>query len=202
MYPKKMKKMIEWFSSFPGMGSKSAERIVIYILELPRNTLLKFIHDLTEMLDHVKTCIKCGNYSEKPICIMCSDDARDRKTICIVEVPKDIALFEKSSRYNGLYHILGGKLSPMEGVGPEDLSLVKLQKRVSEEKIKELIIATGADLEGEATAEYIVELFKDEKNINISRIAFGIPYGVTLDAANSVTLERALHNRVMIDKER
>ena len=200
MYPSRMQKVIEWFSSLPGMGRKSAERIVTYLLDLPDGTIQKFSEDILEMQKCIRRCSRCGNYAQGNLCFVCEDTNRDKSILCIVEQPKDIAVFEKTSKFKGCYHVLGGKLSPIEGIGPEELSLNALNERIEKENIAEAIIATSADLEGEATADYITEIFNGKKDLKISRIAFGIPYGSTLELANALTVEKALQNRTSLKK--
>ena len=126
---------------------------------------------------------------------------RDKAILCVVERPKDTFVFERSARFKGLYHILGGKLSPLEGIGPEDLNMESLKTRVEKEEIREIVLATSADLEGEATADYIAEMFKQNKDCRVSRIAFGIPYGSTLDVANTITVEKAFQHRITLSDE-
>ena len=196
-----MQKVIEWFSSLPGMGSKSAERIVTYLLDLPDEIILQLSRDISEMQKAIQKCSRCGNYAEADLCSVCRDPGRDKTILCVVEHPKDTFVFERSSRFKGLYHILGGKLSPLEGIGPEELNLQSLKMRVGKEKIREIVIATSADLEGEATADYIAEMFQEKKDCRVSRIAFGIPYGTTLDVASTIAVEKAFQHRITLSEE-
>jgi recombination protein RecR len=201
MFPEKMQKVIEWFGSLPGIGHKSAERIAFYLLGLPPEKIKSFSEDMLSMNRGVKACSACGNYADSDLCGICGDESRDPSVLCVVESPKDVIVFEKSSQYRGRYHVLGGKLSPLDGIGPDELNITRLRERVEKESVKELIIATGADLEGEATADYIAGLFK-EGGLKVSRIAFGIPFGSNLDFANSATIEKALKYRVDISKDK
>ncbi len=201
LFPKKMQKVIDWFSSLPGMGTRSAERIVTHLAQLPPESLKAFAQDILEMQHSVRRCVQCGNYAEKEHCDICRDSARDSSIVCVVEHIKDLSVFEKTSRFKGVYHILGGKLSPIEGIGPDQLNIKSITKRIEKGDVKELILATGADLEGEATADYLFELFSENRDVKITRIAFGIPYGSTLDHASSIAVEKALQNRIAVRKD-
>jgi recombination protein RecR len=198
IFPKKMQKVVDWFSALPGMGSRSAERVVTYLMGLPPDALKSFARDILAMQESVRRCAQCGNYAEADLCDICRDSGRGADILCVIEHPRDIAVLERSAKMRPLYHVLGGKLNPLEGIGPEQLNIASLVKRVGNGGVRELILATGADLEGEATADYIAELFKDSRDVRISRIAFGIPYGSTLDFANSATLEKALEHRFTV----
>jgi recombination protein RecR len=202
IFPKKMQKVVDWFSALPGMGSRSAERVVTYLISLPPDSLKNFARDILAMQESVRLCAQCGNYSEADLCAICRDGERSTDIVCVIEHPRDIAVFEKSAKLRPLYHVLGGKLNPLEGIGPEQLNIPSLVKRVESGKIRELILATGADLEGEATADYIAELFRDSQGLRMSRIAFGIPYGSTLDFANAATLEKALEHRFTVGENK
>ncbi|MBN1520903.1 MAG: recombination protein RecR [Candidatus Aureabacteria bacterium] len=196
-----MQKVIDWLSSLPGMGRKSAERAVIHLLDLPGKSLRDFAGDILEMEKSIHRCSLCGNYAEASLCGICQDKERDGRLLCLVEQPRDTALFEKSSKFKGRYHILGGKLSPLDGIGPDELNLKSLKDRVEKESITEIIIATSADVEGEATADYILDMFRDKGDIQLSRIGFGIPYGATLDFVSTQSIEKALQNRVPLRRQ-
>ncbi len=194
MYPKKLQKVVDWFSSFPGLGKRSAERIVLYLLARPSSEIKSLAKSLLDMKESIKKCTKCGNYAEGDFCEICLERDRNKKIICVVEEVRDIFSFEKGAKIKPLYHVIGGKLSPINGIGPEMLNLDSLKNRVLKESIEEVIIATSSDMEGEATASYIKELLK-ETGVKISRIGFGIPYGVSFDIANPATIEKSFQNR-------
>jgi len=195
MYPKKLQKIIDWFSSFPGLGARSAERIALYILNMPIEKVRKFSNELIEMKKSIRRCEICGNYAQETLCEICRDNERNREILCIVEEAKDIFSLEKGTRIKPLYHVLGGKLSPVNGITPEDLNLKNISERITKEKIKEVIIATSSDMEGEATAQYIFETIKNQP-VKITRIGFGIPYGTSFELANPATIEKSFENRI------
>ncbi len=181
-------------SRLPGIGQKSAMRLAYHIVSMPEDQ----VHDLAEALwegrKAVHFCARCGNYTEGELCSICEDPERQTDQLCVVRDPKDVAALERMRDYRGLYHVLGGTLSPMNGVGPEDIRIRELLERLSSEPITEVILATNPDIEGEATATYIARLIKP-LGIRVTRIAHGVPVGSDLEYADEVTLAKALEGR-------
>jgi len=186
-------RFIQSLQSLPGIGKKSAERIAFHILTKP-TTGEKILHSLEKVLSEIKFCSKCGNITVENLCHICSSHGRDASTICVVEKPMDVFAIERSNSFNGLYHVLGGLLSPLDNTYPEDINIDSLIERVRTEGISEVIIATNPTTEGEATALYIEENLKDS-GVKITRIARGIPFGTDIDFADDLTLTRALEDR-------
>jgi recombination protein RecR len=179
--------------SLPGIGKKSAERIAFHILTKP-GVGEKILHSLERIISEIKFCSNCGNITVENLCHICASNERDRTTLCVVEKPMDVFAIERSNSFNGLYHVLGGLLSPLDNVGPENINTASLVIRVRTEGIKEVIIATNPTTEGEATALYIEESLKDS-GARITRIARGIPFGTDIDFADDLTLTRAMEDR-------
>lgn len=194
IYPVTVSKLIEEFEKLPGIGNKTAQRLAFYVLQASRDRAEALSKAIIEAKDKVKYCTTCYNLTDSDKCSVCSSLKRDRTTICVVEAPRDVAAIERIRDFNGLYHVLHGVISPMLGIGPDDIKLKELIKRISEEDIKEVIIATNPNVEGEATAVYISKLLKPF-NIKVSRIAHGIPIGGDLEYADEVTLSKALEGR-------
>jgi recombination protein RecR len=179
--------------SLPGIGKKSAERIAFHILTKP-GVGEKILHSLERIISEIKFCSNCGNITVENLCHICASNERDRTTLCVVEKPMDVFAIERSNSFKGLYHVLGGLLSPLDNVGPENINTASLVTRVKTEGIKEVIIATNPTTEGEATALYIEESLKDS-GVRITRIARGIPFGTDIDFADDLTLTRAMEDR-------
>jgi recombination protein RecR len=195
-YPDSVARLIEEFRKLPGIGEKTAERLVLHLLKAPENDSLKLAGAIAGLKKNTRMCSKCFALTDQDICRICSSEKRDRKTICVVERPADMASIEKSSSYSGLYHILQGAISPMDGIGPAELRIRELFRRIPDEQIEEVIIATGTSVEGEATASFIAENLKKMFNgLKISRIASGIPMGGDLKYFDQVTLKRAMEKR-------
>jgi len=192
-YPIVIEKLIEEFAKLPGIGYKTAQRLTLHVLNLPENEVRGFARALVQARGTVKYCSICGNYTEKDPCSICSNPNRDQSIICVIEQPKDIMTMEKVREFNGVYHVLHGTLSPMAGRGPEDIKLKELIRRVNTE-VKEVIVATNPNIEGEATAMYISRILKPLGCL-VTRIAHGIPVGGDLDYADEVTLSKALEGR-------
>ena len=190
---KTLDNVINEFSKLPGIGRKSAARIAFYILDMENEELERFSSILKEAKQKIKKCKICGNLTEEDICEICSDDERDKKIICIVKDPRDIIAFEKSKTFNGLYHVLGGIIDPLNGVTVDDLDIGKLENRLTSD-IKEVILALDPSLEGETTSLYLSRIIKD-KNIKVSRIASGIPMGGNIEFSDIATLSRSLEGR-------
>ena len=193
-YTKSMQELISHFKKMPGIGGKTAERMAFYVLKAPKDDMEKFSSAIERVKGSVKFCKKCGNLSENDICIICNDSRRDKSVICVIEEPKELILIEKSGQYRGAYHVLFGAIAPLDGIGPEDLRIKELLERVKEDKVKEIILATNSNAEGETTALYISKELKPFK-IKISRIAYGIPVGENLDYIDSATLVKAIEGR-------
>ncbi len=187
-------KLIEQFASLPGIGMKTAQRLAFYVLTLSDDEAKAFSDAILEAHEKIKNCEICKNFTDKPICDICADKLRDHSVICVVEDAKDVAAFERTREYKGVYHVLHGLISPMDGIGPDQLYIKALLDRIAEEDVKEVIMATNPTVEGEATAMYISRLLKP-LGIKTSRLAFGIPVGSSLEYADEMTLFKALENR-------
>lgn len=194
MYPEVISKLVADFKKFPGVGEKTAERMAFSILDLNLDDVKKFSEDLLNIKLRVKTCNICGALTDKDICQICSSKDRNKEVLCVVEDVKDVFLLEKMGNFTGLYHVLGGLISPIDGIGIEDLNIEKLKSRISNEKIKEVILAIKGTIEGETTALYIKKLFENSP-IVVSKIASGIPIGAEMDYIDALTLESAFKNR-------
>lgn len=194
LYGGQINKLIEELETLPGIGSKSAQRLAFHLIGLPEEKVEKIANTMITARKNVRYCSSCCTLTDKEICPICSDERRDKSVIMVVETPRDLAAYEKTSRYEGVYHVLHGAISPMLGIGPNDIKLKELIKRL-EGDVKEVIIATNSSLEGETTAMYISKLIKPT-GIKVSRIASGVPVGGDLEYIDEVTLLRALEGRV------
>ena len=192
--PKSLTRLIEGFSKMPGIGLKSAERLAFYVLRAPREYADLLMRSITDVKNNIKSCKVCSNLSDDDLCQICSDQKRDRDVICVVENPNDIIAIEKTGGYNGRYFCLMGALSPLDGIGPKDLKIDKFLELIKKEKIKEVILATDSDQEGETTALYLARAIKPS-GIKIMRIAFGIPVGSNIEYADQATLAKAFEGR-------
>ncbi|MBQ6662061.1 MAG: recombination protein RecR [Firmicutes bacterium] len=193
-YPRALGKLIHELSRLPGIGEKTAQRLAFHVLALPEGEAESLADAIVEAKRSLKYCSVCGNLTDQDPCAICSDPTRDRAVICVVENPRDVLAMERIREYHGLYHVLNGVISPMDGIGPEDINLRSLVVRLQGSDVKELIMATNPNLEGEATAMYIARLLKPV-GIRISRIANGIPIGGDLEYADSETLLKAMEGR-------
>lgn len=189
-----IEELIENFAKLPGVGYKTAERLAFHIIQEDNKQVQKFLNSIVNAKKNLKRCSKCFNISDGDPCNICTDEKRDKKIICVVEDVKDIIAMEKTNEFKGQYHVLNGTLSPMNGVGPEDLTIKELIIRVKEEGIKEVILATNPKVEGETTAMYIAKILKPY-NLKVTRIAHGIPVGGDLGYVDEITLSRALEGR-------
>ena len=189
-----MANLYEQLRRLPGVGSKTAMRLAYHIIDMPESEVQQLAEALSSAKKSIHYCSQCYNLTDGEKCAICSDPSRDHFTICVVEQPQDIAAMERSHGYNGLYHVLHGVLSPLDGVGPDKLRIRELFQRLQQESISEIIIATNSDVEGEATATYLAQLLKPI-GITVSRIAHGLPMGGDLEYADEVTLSKALENR-------
>ena len=195
---KKLDELIEVFGKLPGIGKKSAMRIAFDILEKNEIEIENILSTIKDAYTSIKHCSICGNLCEGEICEICSSEKRDKSVICIVESVKDVIAFEKSETYNGLYHVLGGKIDPLNGVTIEDLNISELMKRLDEKDVEEVILALNPDMEGETTALYLIKMIKN-KDIRVSQIASGIPMGGNIGFTDMATLGRSLEGRREIE---
>lgn len=195
-YPAAIEKLIEEFAKLPGIGYKTAQRLTFYILNLPGDEVKEFAKALVNARGTIRYCSVCGNFTDSDPCAICSNPNRDKSIICVVEQPKDIIAMERIKEYNGVYHVLHGNISPMAGRGPNDIKLKELITRINGE-VKEVIVATNPNVEGEATAMYISKILK-HLGVKVTRIAHGIPVGGNLEYADEITLSKALEGRVEI----
>lgn len=193
-YAKPLARLINELSRLPGIGGKTAQRLAFHILSMEEKEARALADSIIEAKQKMTYCSVCGNLTDTDPCVICSDPSRDRSVICVVETSKDVVAMEKIKEYNGLYHVLHGAISPMEGIGPEDINLKQLIVRLQNEDVRELILATNPNIEGEATAMYIARLIKPS-GIRVSRIAHGIPVGGDLEYADEVTLLKAMEGR-------
>ncbi|MFA9397183.1 MAG: recombination mediator RecR [Clostridiaceae bacterium] len=193
-YPVSIEKLIEEFAKLPGIGYKTAQRLTLYVLNLPTDEVNGFAEALVKAKGTIKFCSVCGNFTDTDPCSICSNPNRDKSLICVVEQPKDVYVMEKVKEFNGTYHVLHGNISPMAGRGPSDIKLKELVRRANEE-LKEVIVATNSTVEGEATAMYISKILKP-LGVKVTRIAHGIPVGGDLEYADEVTISKALQGRI------
>jgi recombination protein RecR len=194
LYIKSVENLIKEFKKLPGIGPKSAKRIVFFLLKLSRSDILKFSQSLVEMKEKVRFCTECYGLTEEDVCYICRDESRDRKKICVVEEASDIVIIEKTGEYRGLYHVLGGLLSPIENIGPEEIRIPKLLERIKTNNIDEIIIALNPTVEGESTAVYLKKILLP-LGIKVTRLASGLPVGGDLEYADEVTIGRAISDR-------
>ena len=193
LYSGHINRLIDELSALPGIGSKSAQRMAFYLINLPKDRVQRFVNTIVEAKENVQYCKICYTLTDQEICPICSNVKRDQKTIMVVESTRDLAAYEKTGKYEGVYHVLHGAISPMIGIGPNDIKLKELMTRLQED-INEVIIATNSSLEGETTAMYISKLIKPT-GIKVTRIASGVPVGGDLEYIDEVTLLRALEGR-------
>ncbi len=193
-FPVSMKLLIEEFSKMPGIGPKTAQRLAFYILRSPKNEAEAFAAAVRKVKESVRFCKTCNNLSDEEVCEICKSQLRDRSVLCVVEEPNDIVTIEKAGTYNGLYHVLLGSLSPLDGIGPDELKIKELLNRVAKEKFKEIIVATDFNTEGEATALYLFKVLKG-MGPRVSRVAYGIPVGGDIEYADQATLAKAFEGR-------
>ena len=193
-YPASIQNLIKNIAKLPGIGEKTAERLALHVLRAPRRDAEQLAQSLLDIKDKVQFCKKCFALSDSELCSLCCDPARDPSILCVVEQPADMVAIEKSGAFRGLYHVLSGALSPMNGIGPENIRIRELMSRIQKDQIQEVVLATATNVEGEATASYIGQLL--EKNqIKVSRIASGVPMGGDLKYVDQVTLKRAMETR-------
>ncbi len=194
IYSGQMGRLIEQLGKLPGIGPKSAQRLAFHIINMPEDQVQHLADTIVSARKKIRYCSKCWNLSDEELCPVCRNPRRDTKTIMVVETPRDLAAYEKTQKYEGVYHVLHGAISPMLGIGPSDIRLKELMVRLQDEDVEEVIIATNNTLEGETTAMYISKLIKPT-GIRVTRIASGVPVGGDLEYIDEVTLLRALDGR-------
>lgn len=192
LYPKPVLRLIQSFSRLPGIGKKTAERLTLHLLHTKKNEAETLASDLLELRKNIRLCSHCFALSENSRCKVCSDPNRDTSLICVVENPSDMNAIEKARAFSGLYHVLGGALSPIDGIGPDELRIKELILRIKQKNIREVIIATSTNVEGETTASYLAERLK---GIKVTRIASGIPIGGDLKFVDQLTMQKAIKGR-------
>jgi len=191
---KTISQLISELSKLPGIGRKTAERLAYYIIKEKKEDARKLAEAIIEVKDKIGFCKICFNYAENDVCDICSDPSRDKKTICVVEEPRDIWAFENAGSYRGLYHVLLGVISPLDGVGPDDIKIRELLRRLESGEVEEVIIATSPTVEGDATAIYLSKIIKP-LGLKVTRIASGLPAGGEIEYADSITLTKAIQGR-------
>lgn len=194
IYPKSIASLIEHFQKFPSVGPKSAQRMAFYLLRMPMSEVEKFAQSMINAKQNTKTCEICFNLSATSPCEICQSSQRDKSTICVVAETKDLIAVEKTNEYKGLYHVLQGLISPMDGIGADDIRVKELLNRLTNDEVKEVILALSPSVEGEATSLYLSKLIKPF-GIKISRIAFGLPVGADLEYADEITIAKAIEGR-------
>ena len=194
IYPKSIATLIEHFQRFPSVGPKSAQRMAFYLLRMPMSEVQKFAQSIVEAKQNTHTCEICFNISSTSPCEICTSSRRDRSTICVVAETKDLIAVERTNEYKGLYHVLQGLISPMDGIGADDIRIKELLNRLTDEEVKEVILALSPSVEGEATSLYLSKLIRPF-GIKVSRIAFGLPVGADLEYADEITIAKAIEGR-------
>lgn len=189
-----LNKLQEWFAKLPGIGPKSAARLAYHVIEMDPEEVKQFAQDMYKARLAVKYCRICGNLTDHETCSICEDATRDQSTVCVVKDARDVMALERVREFHGVYHVLGGTISPLDGVGPDDIRIKELLGRVKEGNIKELILATNPDVQGEATAVYIAKLM-EPFDVKVTRIAHGVPVGGELEYTDEVTLMKSLEGR-------
>jgi recombination protein RecR len=189
-----IQKLLDEFERLPGIGPKSAQRIVYWLLNAPPDAASRLASAIVEVKETVHFCAQCFNYAEDELCAICADSERDRSMVCVVSEPRDVTAIERTGEYHGLYHVLGGALSPLDGIGPEQLTVKELLQRLADGAVQEVILATNPNVEGETTAVYLARLIKP-LGLKASRLASGLPVGGDLEFADEVTLGRAIESR-------
>jgi len=193
-YPKSLQNLINELSALPGLGSKAAQRLAFHLLNRDREDTVALARAIVDARTNVHPCPRCGNYTDEKLCAICSDPTREQKVLCVVEGVADLISIERSGRFRGLYHVLGGVISPLDGMGPEQLHIAELEQRVAEHAVQEMIVATNPTAEGEATALYLAKRFKP-KGVRVSRLAHGMPVGGSLAFTDEATLDLAIRGR-------
>jgi recombination protein RecR len=193
-YPEPIARLIDSFSKLPGIGPKTASRLAFHVLRMKEEDVINFAKALVDVKRNLTYCSICCNITDTDPCRVCSDQTRDRSMICVVQEAKDVIAMERTKEFHGMYHVLHGAISPMEGIGPDDIKVAELLKRLADDEVQELILATNPNIEGEATAMYLSRLVKPF-HLKVTRIAHGLPVGGDLEYADEVTLTKALEGR-------
>ena len=192
--PGALQNLIDQFKRLPGVGAKSAQRLAFHVLKTPREDAERLCEAIREVKDRVTYCSNCNNFTDLDLCVYCADPARDHRVVCVVEEPQNVNVIEKTGGFRGVYHVLLGALSPLQGVGPDDLKIKGLLTRIDAESIEEIILATSPTVEGEATAIYLARLLKP-LGVRVTRIAMGVPVGSDLEYADEITMHKAMEGR-------
>ena len=201
MYEGPVQDLIDELGRLPGIGPKSAQRIAFHLLDADKDEVQQLVEAITTVKTSVSFCVICGNVTEQEECAICRDARRDRSVICVVEESKDVMAIERTRSYRGLYHVLGGAISPLQGVGPDQLRIRELMTRLSDETVQEIVLAMDLNLEGEATSTYLTRMLKT-LGIRVTRLASGLPVGGDLEYADEVTLGRAFEGRTVVSEAR
>ncbi|MCT2019911.1 recombination mediator RecR [Kocuria marina] len=201
MYEGPVQDLIDELGRLPGIGPKSAQRIAFHLLDADKDEVQQLVEAITTVKTSVSFCVICGNVTEQEECAICRDARRDRSVICVVEESKDVMAIERTRSYRGLYHVLGGAISPLQGVGPDQLRIRELMTRLSDETVQEIVLALDPNLEGEATSTYLTRMLKT-LGIRVTRLASGLPVGGDLEYADEVTLGRAFEGRTVVSEAR
>lgn len=199
IYPDSLQKLINYYKKLPGIGEKSAERMALVTLELSKSDIDNFSEALINLKENIRKCRICGHLTENDVCNICSSEMREKNLICVIEDYKSVFSFEKVGNFKGVYHVLNGLISPMDGIGPEDINISSLVSRVESLENPELILALKSSIEGETTTLYIKKIFEN-KNVTISRLSYGIPIGAEIDYLDIITLDKALEDRKKISE--
>jgi len=199
IYPDSLQKLINYYKKLPGIGDKSAERMALATLELSNADIDNFSEALIDSKEKLRQCKVCGHLTEHDVCHICNNELREKNLICVIEDYKSVFSFEKVGNYKGVYHVLNGLISPMDGIGPEDINISNLVSRVESLENPELILALKSSIEGETTTLYIKKIFEN-KNVTISRLSYGIPIGAEIDYLDIITLDKALEDRKKISE--
>lgn len=198
MYSAPIQELIDEFGRLPGIGPKSAQRIAFHLLRVPTTEAERLASAIVEAKQRVSFCRTCFNLSELETCEICADDQRDTKTVCVVEDARDVIAVERTNEFTGRYHVLQGTINPIEGIGPEQLRVTELMRRISNDQVTEVIVCTNPNIEGEATAMYLARLLSPTPGLTVTRLASGLPVGSDLEYADEITLGRALTGRRLI----
>ncbi len=196
--PKIFSKLVNELTKLPGVGEKTAFKFALFLLKRPKEEVMLLAETISDFKENIKYCKICNNITTEDICPICKDPNRDHRVVCVVEGVEDLIAIEKTGSFKGIYHVLHGVISPLDGIGPKDIKLKELLDRIDREKIEEVIVATNPDIEGEGTALYIAKLLKD-KNVKITRLGYGIPVGGDLELVDEITLSQALEGRKVLD---
>ena len=199
IYPESLQKLIDFYKKLPGIGEKNAERMALATIELDEDEIAEFSTDLVDAKEKLRNCKICGHLTDFEVCKICSNENRNQNLICVIEDYKSVFTFEKVGNYNGVYHVLKGLISPMDSIGPEDINISSLVRRVKELKNPELILALKSSIEGETTILYIKKIFENY-DVTISRLSYGLPMGAEIDYLDVITLDKALSDRKKISE--